>query len=75
MMVSNSNINNNNYYYCFIEMPMEELAAHNISLCSGVRSATSLLVSTMLRPSPGSPFASVPMHTHRNKDFNFLSSP
>ena len=54
---------------------MEELAAHNISLCSGVRSATSLLVSTMLRPSPGSPFASVPMHTHRNKDFNFLSSP
>ncbi|XP_019850343.1 PREDICTED: huntingtin-like isoform X2 [Amphimedon queenslandica] len=57
------------------EMPMEELAAHNISLCSGVRSATSLLVSTMLRPSPGSPLASVPMHTHRNKDFNFLSSP
>ena len=58
-----------------LEMPREELAAHNISLCSGVRSATSLLVSTMLRPSAGSPSASVPMHTHRNKDFNFLSSP
>lgn len=58
-----------------IEMPREELIAYNISLCSGVRAATSLLISTILRPSPGNPTASVPMHTHRIKDFNFLSSP
>ena len=62
-------------HYISLEMPREELIAHNIGLCSGVRAATSLLMSTVLRPYPGSPSSSIPMHTHRNKDFNFLSSP
>lgn len=56
-------------------MPQEELTAYNIGLCSGVRAVTSLLISTILRPQPGNPSSSIPMHTHRNKDFNFLSSP
>ena len=61
--------------YSSLEMPREELVARNIGLCSGVRATTSLLMSTVLRPHPGSPSSSIPMHTHRNKDFNFLSSP
>ena len=56
-------------------MPREELLAHIMSLCTGVQSATSLLLSTSLRPESGNPMWSVPIHTHRNKDFNFLSSP
>jgi huntingtin len=57
------------------EMLPEEMVAHSMGLVSGVRGLTSLLMSTILRPSPGNPSSSVPMHTHRNKDFNFLSSP
>ena len=63
------------HYISSLEMPREELVARNIGLCSGVRATTSLLMSTVLRPHPGSPSSSIPMHTHRNKDFNFLSSP
>ena len=53
----------------------EEHTAHLTSLCTGVRAATSLLLSTLLRPQAGNPSWSVLLHTHRNKDFNFLSSP
>lgn len=56
-------------------MPVEETVAHTASLCEGVRAVTALLISTMLRPTAGHAPCSVLMHTHRNKDVNFLSSP
>ena len=73
LCISASNVVN--IIYSSLEMPREELVARNIGLCSGVRATTSLLMSTVLRPHPGSPSSSISMHTHRNKDFNFLSSP
>lgn len=65
-------------YFCIfllIEMPMEEHLAYNMSLCTALRSAMSLLYSLTLRPVSGNTVWSTPLHTHRNKDFNFLSSP
>ncbi len=57
------------------EMPLEEHLAHNMSLCVALRSATSVIRGIGLRPHAGNPIWSIPLHTHRNKDFNFLSSP
>ena len=56
-------------------MPMEEHMAYNIGLCVALRSTASLLRGIALRPLAGNPIWSIPLHTHRNKDFNFLSSP
>lgn len=53
----------------------EEHTAHLTSLCAGVRAATTLLLNTLLRPQAGNPSWGVLLHTHRNKDFTFLSSP
>ena len=54
--------------------PQEEGHAHMINVCAGVQAATSLLLNTTLRPSPGDPVSSIPLHTHRNSDVLFLGS-
>ena len=52
----------------------EEGHTHILNVCTGVQSVISLLLSTNLRPAPGDPTSSVPMHTHRNSDVLFLGS-
>ena len=54
--------------------PQEEGHAHMINVCAGVQAVTSLLLNANLRPSPGDPISSIPLHTHRNSDVLFLGS-
>ena len=54
--------------------PQEESHAHMLNVCAGVQAVTSLLLGTSLRPSPGDPITSIPLHTHRNSDVLFLGS-
>jgi len=55
-------------------MPVEEVYGHTLNMCVGVMGVVSLLLATSLRPLPGNPIASIPMHIHRNRDILFLGT-